>query len=225
MAAARRMNWFAIWISVGVVVALVLVAALVVWMNTASTAPGEAPEASNIDTETGAIHVGDGPDVLATYIDFMCSVCGQFEQLYGETIESLVDDGSITLDIHAISILDRASQGSEFSTRSANAMYCVAVADESASLPFLQAMFEVQPEEGTPGLTNEDMLGIASDVGVTGIDDCVNDGRYSKWVADVTEKTPVNPEVGGIATPTVILDGEFVDLTGDPQADIVDALE
>ena len=106
------------------------------------------PQASNIDAETGAIAVGDGPDQLATYIDFMCPVCGQFEELYGETIEGLVDDGSITLNIHPISILDRASQGTEFSTRSANAMYCVAVADAEASLPFLQAMYANQPEEG-----------------------------------------------------------------------------
>ena len=151
-AAARKVNWFAIWISVGVVVALVRgrragrVDELV-----ASTAPGESPEASNIDTETGAIIVGDGPDVLDTYIDFMCPICNTFEQSYGPTIEGLVDDGSITLNIHPISILDRASQGTEFSTRAASAMYCVAVADAEASVPFMQAMYANQPAEGSTG--------------------------------------------------------------------------
>ena len=85
--------------------------------------------------ETGAIAVGDGENTLDTYIDFMCPVCNQFEQAYGETIQSLVDDGTITLNIHPISILDRESQGTEYSTRAANAMYCVAAADgtEAAS--------------------------------------------------------------------------------------------
>lgn len=225
MAAPRKINWFAIWVSVGVVVALVLVGVLVVVMNQSAAGPGEAPEASNIDAETGAIHYGDGPDVLATYLDFMCPACGQFEQVYGPTIESLVDDGSMALDIHAISILDRTSQGTEFSTRSANAMYCVAVADETAPLPFLQTMYDHQPEEGTTGLTDEEILGLAADVGVTGIDACVNDGRYSKWVAEITEKTPVKPGAGGISTPTVLLNDEFLELTGDPQADLVDALQ
>jgi protein-disulfide isomerase len=223
--AERKMNWFAIWISVGVVVVLLIIAGLVVWGNSQATSPGEAPQASNIDPDTGAIAVGDGPDQLATYIDFMCPVCGQFEELYGQTIEGLVDDGSITLNIHPISILDRASQGTEYSTRSANAMYCVAVADAEASLPFLQAMYANQPEEGSTGLTDEQMLEIASGVGVTGIDDCVNDGQYSKYVTAMTEETPVQPGAAGIGTPTVLLNDEFVELTGDPQADLVDALQ
>lgn len=225
MAQQRKVNWFAIWISVGVVVALVVVAGLVVWMNSASTGPGEAPQASNIDAETGAIAVGDGSNQLDTYIDFMCPICNQFEQIYGETIDGLVDDGSVTLNIHPISILDRASQGTEYSTRSANAMYCVAVADAEASVPFMQAMFANQPAEGTQGLTDAQILEIASGVGVTGIDDCVDDGRYSKFVTDITEETPVKPGAAGIGTPTVLLNGEFVDLTGDPQVDLVDALQ
>ncbi|TDN90570.1 thioredoxin domain-containing protein [Microbacterium sp. BK668] len=221
----RKVNWFAIWISVGVVVALVVVAGLVVWMNNQSTGPGEAPQASNIDAETGAISVGQGSNELATYIDFMCPICNQFEQSYGETIQSLVDDGSITLNIHPISILDRASQGTEYSTRAANAMYCVAVADAEASVPFMQAMYQNQPEEGSTGLTDEQILGIAEGAGVTGIDDCVTGGQYSKFVTAMTEQTPVKEGAGGIGTPTVVLNGEIIDLTGDPQADLVAALQ
>ena len=37
----------------------------------------------------------------------------------------------------------------------------------------------------------------------------------------MTEKTPVKPGAGGIGTPTVLLNDEFVTLTGDPQADLV----
>jgi len=155
----------------------------------------------------------------------MCPICNQFEQSYGETIQGLVDDGSVTLNIHPISILDRSSQGTKYSTRGANAMYCVAVADAEASVPFMQAMYQNQPQEGSTGLTDEQILGIAKGVGVTGIDDCVNSGRYSKFVTTMTEKTPVKEGAGGIGTPTVVLNGEIVDLTGDPQADIVNALK
>jgi protein-disulfide isomerase len=207
---ARKVNWFAVWVTAAVVVALVIVTVLVLTLNNAAQGPGETPAASNIEQETGAILVGDGEDRLDTYIDFMCPVCGQFEQVYGQEIEGLVEDGSITLGIHPISILDRQSQGTEFSTRAANAMYCVAEADPEATLPFLQAMFAGQPQEGSPGLANEEILSIAEGVGVTGIDACVNDGEYERFVAAMTEKTPVQPGSQGIGTPTVAVNGEAI---------------
>jgi protein-disulfide isomerase len=209
---ARKTNWFAIWVSVAVVVVLGLVAALVVWMNNSASDPGPttAPSAPSINQETGAIVIGEGENTMDTYIDFMCPVCNQFEQIYGEAISGLVEDGTITHNIHPISILDRASQGTEYSTRSANAMYCVAAADGTAAVPFMQAMFANQPAEGTAGLTNEQILEIAGGVGVTGIDACVNDGEYSGFVTAMTEKTPVAPGASGIGTPTIAVNGEVI---------------
>ncbi|GAA5093538.1 hypothetical protein GCM10025760_23860 [Microbacterium yannicii] len=213
--AARKTNWFAIWVTVGVVVALALVVVLVVTLNNAATPkplPTEVntPSASNIDSETGAILVGDGEDRLDTYVDFMCPICNQFEQVYGAEIEGMVDDGSITLGIHPISILDKQSSGTQYSTRSANAAYCVAVEDADASLPFLQAMFENQPSEGSKGLTNSEILDIAAGVGVTGIDSCVNDGTYAGFVSAMTEETPIQPGSQGIGTPTIAVNGEVI---------------
>ncbi|HEX5860121.1 MAG TPA: thioredoxin domain-containing protein [Microbacterium sp.] len=226
MASGRKTNWFAIWVSAAVVVVLVVVGIVVAVVNNQATAPGDAPSASNIDAETGAIHVGEGADSLATYIDFMCPVCGDFEAAYGPSIEGLVDDGSITLDIHPISILDRASQGTEFSTRAANAMYCVAVSDADASLPFMNAMFENQPAEATPGLSDEQILAIASGVGVTDIDDCVTDGTYAKYVTDMTAKTPVAPGAAGIGTPTIAVNGEVISNSTLPEpADLASLFE
>lgn len=212
-APARKTNWFAIWVSVAVVVLLVAVVGLVVWMNNTATAPDpvNTPDSAVINQETGAITVGDGAGTMDTYIDFMCPVCNQFEQAYGESIQSLVDDGTITLNIHPISILDRASQGTEYSTRAASAMYCVAAADGSAAVPFMQAMYANQPAEGSTGLTDEQILAIAAGVGVTGIDSCVNDGTYKGYVTAMTEKTPVAPSAQGIGTPTIAINGQVID--------------
>ncbi|MDY0910359.1 DsbA family protein [Microbacterium sp. CFBP9034] len=209
---SRRVNWFPIWVSVGVVVALVLVAWLVVSLNNnaATPEPGQTPSASNIETETGAILVGDGENRLDTYIDFMCPICNQFEQVFGAEIDGLVDDGAITHGIHPIAILDDQSQGTEFSTRAANAMYCVAVADAEASVPFMNAMFQNQPAEGTSGLTDDQILDIADAVGVTDVDACVTDGVYADYVAAMTEETPVQPGAGGIGTPTIAVNGEVI---------------
>lgn len=211
-AEARKTNWFAIWVSVAVVAVLVIVGGLVVWMNNSASTPAPVvtPDAAVIDADTGAIVVGDGANTLDTYIDFMCPVCNQFEQVYGEAIIGLVEDGTITHNIHPISILDRLSQGTEYSTRAANAMYCVAAADGAAAVPFMQAMFANQPAEGSTGLTNEQILEVASVAGVTGIDACVNDGEYAGFVTAMTEKTPIAPGASGIGTPTVAVNGEVI---------------
>ena len=210
-AAAGKTNWFAIWVSVAVVAVVAVVVALVVWMNNSATDPGTAPSGSGIDQQTGAVVVGSGEQTLDTYIDFMCPICSQFEQAYGKEILDLVNDGTITLNIHPIAILDVRSQGTAYSTRAANAMYCVAEANPDAAVPFMQAMFENQPEEGSTGLTDQQILGIASGVGVTDIDSCVTNQTYKQFVAAMTEKTPLAPGATRIGTPTLAVNGEVID--------------
>ncbi|KQZ85999.1 protein-disulfide isomerase [Microbacterium sp. Root166] len=210
---ARKINWFAITVSVAVVVALVIAAVVVISLNNNGGGDPEAggtPTASNIESETGAILVGDGANRLDTYIDFMCPICNRFEQEFGPAIDDLVADGEITHGIHPIAILDNRSQGTEFSTRAANAMYCVAVSDAAASVPFMNAMFARQPAEGSPGLSNGQILEIAASVGVDGIDSCVDDGIYADYVTAMTEQTPVQPGAAGIGTPTIAVNGEVI---------------
>ncbi len=208
--AAGKTNWFAIWISTAVVLVVALVVGLVVWMNNAATDPGTPPSGSGIEQDTGAIVVGDGEQTLDTYIDFMCPVCNQFEQTFGDEIDDLIEDGTITLRIHPISILDRLSQGTQYSTRSASAMYCVAEADPDNALPFMRAMYENQPAEQSSGLTDDEIVAIAAGVGVTGIEDCVADGTFTQYVTAMTQETPIQPGASGIATPTIAVNGETI---------------
>ena len=225
-AVARKTNWFAVWVSIAVVVVLVAVG-VVVWLgNVAATSPGEPPKSAVVNADTGAIAVGDGPKTVDTYIDFMCPICNQFEQTYGETLQQLSSDGTITLNIHPISILDRQSQGTEYSTRSANAAYCVAVDTPDAVLPFVQALYANQPQEGTAGLTDDQLAAFAEQAGASGdVASCISDGTYQRYVTAKTRDTPVQPGQAGIATPTIAIDGTVLinqtDLTGDPQKDIV----
>lgn len=217
--AVRKKNWFAIWITIGVVVVLAAVGGTVVWMNSIATGPGTTPQAANINTDTGAIAIGEGSKSMDTYVDFMCPVCGQFESVYGQSIQGLVDDGTITLNVHPISILDRQSQGTQFSTRAASAMYCVAANDPSAALPFLQAMFAGQPSEGSTGLTDDEISAVAEQAGAANSASCIADGTYRKYVASMTPKTPVAPGSQGIGTPTIAINGETIANSSLPQPD------
>jgi protein-disulfide isomerase len=229
-AAARKTNWFAIGVSIAVVVVLVVVG-IVVWLgNSAATSAGDPPKSSAVNSETGAIAVGDGPKTVDTYVDFMCPICNQFEQTYGETLQQLSSDGTITLNIHPISILDRQSQGTEYSTRSASAAYCVADDDPANVLTFLQTLYANQPSEGSTGLTDDQLVQYATQSGASdAVASCITDGTYKKYVTAKTRDTPVQPGASGIATPTIVVDGTVLsnqqDLTGNPQTDIVDRLK
>ncbi len=62
----------------------------------------------------GAVEVG-------VYLDYMCPICGQFEETNGAALDQLRESGDVTVVLHPISILDRVAQSQQFSTRSAAA--------------------------------------------------------------------------------------------------------
>ncbi|HWV50410.1 MAG TPA: thioredoxin domain-containing protein [Microbacterium sp.] len=212
MAAAQgKTNWFAIWISAAVVVVLVALGGVVVFLNNQATAPGAAPETAGIvNGETGAISFGEGDTTIDTYVDFMCPICGDFEDAYGAALQDAAANDTITLNIHPISILDGASQGTEYSSRAASAMYCVASESPDTALDFFNLLFENQPEENTTGLTDEQLAGFAEQAGAGAAADCIADGTYMKFAQDQVEQTPPDPETGRVGTPTVAIDGERI---------------
>ncbi|MDT3346280.1 DsbA family protein [Microbacterium aquilitoris] len=216
--ATRKTNWFAIWISVGVVVVLVGLVAVVAVLNSRATDPGPAPAASGINRETGAITFGKGPDKVSTYVDFMCPYCGQFEEAEGKTISGLVDDGSITLEVHPVTILDRLSQGTEYSSRAASAMYAVAEADPDNAYAFFRALYDNQPKEQTPGLTDDELISLAKDSGVkmtAKLEKAIKDHEYKSFA-----QSQELPE-GATGTPTLLVNDQIVPVTYDAQKDIV----
>ncbi|WP_243229805.1 thioredoxin domain-containing protein [Microbacterium sp. CIAB417] len=213
MAAAQgKTNWFAIWISAAVVVVLVVLGGFVVFLNNQATAPGTAPETAGIvNSETGAISFGEGETTIDTYVDFMCPICGQFEDAYGEALQDAAANDEITLNIHPISILDGASQGTEFSSRAAGSMYCVAAEAPDAALDYFNLLFENQPEEQTAGLTDEELVGLAEQAGAGAAADCITEGTYMQYTQDQVDNTPPDPATGRVGTPTVAIDGERID--------------
>lgn len=205
MAAAKsNTNWFAIGVSAAVVVILIALGGLVVFLNNQATAPGPTPGGALISEENGAITVGEGDTTVDTYIDFMCPVCGQFEQAYGEQLQTAAANDEITLNIHPIAILDFRST-TDYSSRSAAAMYCVAENDPDSALAFMNLLFENQPAEGSAGLDDNQLASYAEQAGATNAATCISDKEYIKFpVAQAKEH-----EIQG--TPTVEIDGERID--------------
>lgn len=205
MAAAKsNTNWFAIGVSIAVVVVLVALGGLVVFLNNQATAPGPTPGGALISEENGAITVGEGDTTIDTYIDFMCPVCGQFEDAYGEQLQTAAANDEITLNIHPIAILDFRST-TDYSSRAAAAMYCVAENDPDSAIPFMNLLFENQPAEGSAGLDDNQLADYAEQAGATNSADCIAAKDYIKFpVAQAKEH-----EIQG--TPTVEIDGDRIE--------------
>ncbi|WP_029145880.1 DsbA family protein [Microbacterium luticocti] len=220
----RKTNWFAIWVSVAAVVALVVVTAVVININTAASGPGADPKGKIIDTDAGAVTFGDGDNVIETYVDFLCPICHEFEKAEGPAIKQLVDGGKATLKVHPVAILDEYTSPKGYSSRAASAFYAVAAADPDKAYAFMQAMYENQPGENSAGLTDEQIVQIAKDAGVNvtaDLEKAITSNRYQKYV-----------QAHGLAegmrgTPTLVINGEIAPISQqmDPNTDILPHLK
>lgn len=205
---------------VGLILAATATAVLVftgIWLDTTGPASPAATTATSGSTASGrdtwTIGVGqvDAPVRVDVYQDFMCPYCQRFEQANGPGLKQLVDAGTIRLEIHPMSFLDRASQGARYSTRAANAFITVAQADPDRVLAFNKALYDNQPAEGTPGLSDAQIATLAQAAGISrSVTDSFPQLRHAQWV---TEGTQADFDSGIQGTPTVLIDGK--PFTGD----------
>lgn len=217
----------------GVIVAVLLVAALVGWLifNSIKPAgPGPANMASDgillvagddgaiTAVETPAIKAGGEPTAtvpddsgtvanIVTYIDYLCPFCGQFETTNSEAMRTMVESGAATLEIHPIAILTNKSAGTQYSLRAANAAACVADLSPAAFFDYNALLFENQPEEGSVGLANSDLKKLATEAGAaSSVGACIDDVRFKAWVQDATTRALTGP----------IPNSELTSVTGTP---------
>jgi len=165
---------------------------------------------------------GAGEVRITMYVDYLCPICGQFEAANGEYIQNLVDTGAATVDIHPVAILSNRSQGTKYSLRAANAAACVADHSPDQFFAVNQALFARQPDEGTTGLTDQQLIRIVT--GVDGIRErsaitsCIRDQTFAKWVDERTTAVsggdiPGSSLTAFPGTPLVLVNGQRYELT------------
>lgn len=176
--------------------------------NTAYVAPiGIGKDRSIIySTEVATGKAAKDPVTVTAYEDFQCPACLNFEQQNGKFLTDAVAKGEITVEYRPISILDRQSNGNQYSSRSGSAALCVF---DKAGAKGFKAMHDVlyanQPEEGSNGRTDAELIGYAKEAGVSGIDTCIRSEKFVPWIERATEDAR-KAEVS--ATPTVLVDGK-----------------
>ena len=208
-ARSRRNRNIIIGITLLVVIGL-FVAIFVAWQSASREAALNSAGPPGMSDRGGVIVGEDSAPVTVTVMsDFMCPACAAFEQENAAQLDEMTAAGTIKIEYVPVSILDRTSGGTKYSTRLASAGFCVAETDKDKYPAFQQAMFANQPSEGGTGLTSEEVAGIAAGAGVSQAgQDCIKADKYTGYATKVTEDASA---AGMRGTPTIYVNDEQVD--------------
>ena len=168
------------------------------------TTPSRIP--ARATPEGDGVITGDGPVRVDAFIDFLCPFCRRFELSAGPALADLRADRLIGLVYHPMNFLDQAST-TNYSTRAAAASGCAA--DQGRFLDYALALFQGQPPEGGPGLTDAELADIGREAGLpaAAFASCVAEAPYLDWPPFVTARATA---AGVQATPTVLVAGTAV---------------
>jgi len=237
VAAARRADTDRRKLYIGAAVVVVILAAVVGGVlisnsqkNTTEgkdiqAAPSSSQQTAMADvrvTRDGGVVVVGQPDAkvkLDVYEDFLCPICGHFEQTYGKTIEDHVVKGSVQVRYHMLPMLNNRSDPPGYSMDSANAGLCAADAGKFPA--FHQSLYNDQPEEGSRGWDDQQLAKLGQNVGITSKDftSCVTSGKYDSLAQAELDKATSAPYLvqdfgngqKGFGTPTLAVGQKVVD--------------
>lgn len=214
----------AIWVIAAVVV--VALAAAGIFAVVQSNNEKEAARAQQ-DLGAGTVSLQDGtitwgqesaPATVDYWIDLLCPACRQYEENNADVMVKAVKDGDAKLIVHPTAILDAMTSPAGYSSRAASALMCAA--DKPQGYRFMQALYEQQPPEGGPGLSDEEITGIADEVGLPADwNDCYDSGEFDQVGAENTQKFDEN---GFPGTPTVLVNGQ--QLTSNSRGELENAI-
>jgi protein-disulfide isomerase len=196
----RRNSWIAI-IAVGALAIGGIIGWTIYVSNraTAVNTPAQANSAGN------GIVTGSGPVVVEEYLDFICPYCRVYHDEAGDAVGRLVAENKITLVQHPVAYLDRFSTN-QYSTRASAASACAA--DDGRFQEYVAVLFAEQPEEGTAGPTDDQLIQMGTANGLSGsFAQCVRDQRYVTWAKKVSDDAS---KAGVTSTPTVFVNGKKV---------------
>ncbi|QDQ98141.1 DsbA family protein [Tomitella fengzijianii] len=192
--------------------------------SAAPTADGAIPDPARLDIASvvgvpvaldgdGAIRLGvpNAPVVLDVYEDYLCEACGQFTDLYGDSVYGAITGRRLAVRYHSITILDGKSPSGDYSTRAAAAARCIAQSgDAVAYSKFRDALFTkgVQPREGGGSdFDNAQLAQLAQRLGADGpAVSCIGSGAQldaEKAAASVARSSLATLSGGGAITPSV----------------------
>lgn len=151
-----------------------------------------APDATPVPSTANPPEVVD----IQLYVDYLCADCSAFQKMNDEQLRNWVTTGAATLEIHPLALLTTKSAGSQYSLRAAAVAACVADLSPNHFYDFHVALLAHQPEVGTEGPSDPELVKLAEDSGVTAIGQitrCVDENRFRPWVKEATARALEGP--------------------------------
>ena len=201
----RRRNLTITAAVVGVVVVVLVVAFLA---SRAGDTSGDAAQAPNgVDGYAVPVGSDDAPTTLTIFEDPQCPVCRDFEDAVGDRLSTAIEAGEVRVEYRIVSFLDGASPNA-YSSRAANALMSVQdTAGPEVFAAFHGTLFANQPEEGTEGPDDDQLVAWAVEAGASESDvrPLIEDGAFDQFIVNATDQMSRDGVTG---TPTVLVDGE-----------------
>jgi protein-disulfide isomerase len=178
---------------------------------------------SGLSPDGYGVLVGDdnAPVEAVIFEDFQCPACKILEDATSDQLNQAIDDGKIQVEYRPIAFLDRAST-TNYSSRALNAaMVVLDTAGADAFRAYHGILFANQPEEGSAGLTDDELIDLAVQAGAdkAAIEGPIKDDVFHQWVLNATDQMS---QEGVNGTPTVFIDGTKYGDNGPQEA--IDAL-
>lgn len=217
--ARRRERMLRFGVSAAVLLIIVVVGVVLLDRGGSSVpeGTGAVPEGATPDGDGVAVGAESAPVTIDYWFDFQCPFCGEFEAENGAVLDELVDDEAARVVYHPTAFLGDESH------RASNAFGCAV--DAGSPVEYLRELFAHQPDEGSGGYTEDDLIAHAEAVGIRDarFESCISEGTYADWGANVADAMR-DHDIS--ATPAVLIDGEALDepaaMSADEFRDAVD---
>lgn len=178
---------------------------LTVDVTKAGTQPTEAKPDAPRDAKVAA--KGD-PINMLLYVDVNCVHCADFEAQYADQISTWLAAGDVQVEYRNVAYLDGGSP-TNFSSRGANALACVADQAPASYLPFAKALFA---HHAQGEMKNGELAQMAEDNGAD-VASCIDDGTFRSFVKFTDAASRVDSIAG---TPSVFIQGKKWDQAAEP---------
>jgi protein-disulfide isomerase len=213
-------------ITIGIVVVVIALVAVGGWgikaasdsnkKNTDVVQPKNATKDFGIvyspEVAGGTVPEGTKPVSIEVYEDFQCPICQQFEAANGSFLKDQVNSGAISITYRPFSFLDDiGGSPNDYSKRSTNAALCVL--DQGGVADYLKVhdyLYANQPDEGTAGPENGDLVKAVDELGFKGLDSCIKTEKFVPWVKEARD-TAASSDRKVSGTPTVYVGGKQVE--------------
>jgi protein-disulfide isomerase len=143
---------------------------------------------------------------LEIFEDFQCPICNEFEKASGDTIKRLAAQGKVNVVYVPFWLFRQQTEPLRGnSQRAANAALC---APDDKWARYHDEIYKNQPQEGTNGFSDGDLIGWAEDLGFATPEfrKCVTGLRKQGQLNQITAYAEQTRKVTG--TPTVYLNGK-----------------